>query len=206
MAITATDFQNIELAIAAYTDEMYTVEKKLHTSALVADDPTISGNGESYIGQLRFHNTISPTFNTPSLTSATDGSFSDISTYLATYIKGAGDIGFNQVNLQNMISQQNGFDKVARDMAEMKAQHRDLAVKNVLRGVAAAEAAVGTEGIEFFGDVDTAGKGFYVDINALGEFGAAATGSGDARTLIDTSVTGASAGSRLFRAVGMARS
>jgi hypothetical protein len=203
MAITASDFQNIELAIAAYVDEAYTAEKRITTSDIVTEDPRIDANGESYIGQLRMYDPISANINTPSLTDSSDGSFSDISTHLATYIKGAGSFGVDQVNLQELVSQEDGFDKVSRDMAEIKAQHRQSAVMNVLRGVAAAEANTGSGGVVDFSGPDPA-SGFYVDVNADGEFGSASTGAADARKLIDASSAGAAAGERLFRAVGMA--
>ena len=204
MVITASDFQNIELAIAAYVDEMYTREKRLTDTGIVTSDPRISADGESYIGQLRTYNTITPTFNTPSLSTATDGSFTDISTKVSTYIKGARSIGFDQVNLQQLVSQQDGFQKIARDMAELKAQDRQAVLRNILQGVAAYEAGVGAGGIANFSDVDTAANGFFVDINADGEFGAAATIQADERKLIDTSAAGAARGTRLFTAVGMA--
>jgi len=204
MAITAQDFQNIELAIAAYVDEAYTEEKRITTSGIVTTDDRIDVSKESYIGQLRAYNPISANINTPSLTNAADGAFSDISTHVSTFIKSARSVGFDQVNLQELISQQDGFEKVARDMAELKAQDRQKAVMGVLRGVAAAEAAVGSQGINSFNDGVDPANGFYVDLNADGEFGAAAANAGEGRKLVDSSISGAAAGERLFRSVGMA--
>jgi hypothetical protein len=43
----------------------------------------------------------------------------------------------------------------------------------------------------------------FVDVNAAGAFGAAATGSTDARKLFDSTQIGAARGERLFRAIGM---
>jgi hypothetical protein len=203
MAITATDFQNIELAISAYADEAYTDAKRLVSTELVGSSNMIDVNGESYIGQMRSYDPINATINTPSLTVATDGSFTNISTSLYTYIKGAGSFGVDQVNLQKLISQQDGLLKVARDFAQVKAREQHEILMAVLKGVAGAEAAVGG-GIATFGDVANPAKGFFVDINALGQFGAAATGAGDERKLIDATSTGAARGARLFKAVGMA--
>ena len=57
MAITNTDFQNIALAISAYSDEAYTTEKKLNSTGIVAADQRIDASGESFIGQFRCRHT-----------------------------------------------------------------------------------------------------------------------------------------------------
>jgi hypothetical protein len=203
MAITASDFQNIELAISAYTDEAYTDEKVLVGTEIVSTDPRIDVNGESYIGQMRSYDPVNATYNTPSLTTATDGAFSTFTTQVSTFIKGATSIGMDQVNLQKLISKQDAFDKFARDLARVKANDRNAVVVNTLKGLAAYEASVGA-GINDWTDVNNPAVGFFVDINAVGHFGAAATGASDERKLIDASAMGAARGSRLFQAMGLA--
>ena len=51
---------------------------------------------------------------------------------------------------------------------------------------------------------DAAATGHFVDVNALGQLLHAATGTGDARPLFDSTAAGAARGERLFQAIGMA--
>jgi hypothetical protein len=201
MAITYTDFQNIALAIAAYAQERWTYEKRINSTGMMGTDQDIDVAGESFVGQMRWYKPIDPTINVPSLTTATDGTYSSISTDMSNYIKTVRALGIKQVNLQNLISQQNGLAYFASNLAEMRAKHEHEAVLSVLKGVAGTEVALGT-GILTFGT--NGSTGMFVDLNALGEFGAAATSTGTARKLIDSSKTGAARGERLFRALGMA--
>jgi hypothetical protein len=211
MAITNTDFQNVALAISAYSDEAYTTEKKLNSTGIVGSRDDITADGESFTGQMRFYKPLSAQINVPSLSSATDGTYTDISTDIADYIKNVRTFGAQQVNLQEVVSKQDGLAKIARDFAQVRADDEGNALMACLKGVASSEATLGDLGgsgnggiIAFNTDPDAAATGMFVDVNALGEFGAAATGSSDARKLFDATATGAARGERLFKAIGMA--
>lgn len=211
MAITNTDFQNIALAISAYADEAYTSEKKLNSTGIVGSRNDITADGESFIGQFRWYKPLSANINIASLSSSTAGTYTNISTDVANYIKTVRTFGAQQVNLQEVVSKQDGLQKIARDFAEVRGQDEHNALLSVLKGVAAYEVALGDLGgagnggiIGFDTDADAAATGFFVDVNAAGEFGAAATGSSDARRLFDSSAAGAARGERLFKSVGMA--
>ena len=211
MAITNTDFQNVSVAISAYADEAYTTSKKLNSTGIVSQRPDINANGESFIGQFRYYKPLSASINVASLSSATDGTYTDISTDIADYIKTVRTFGAQQVNLQEVISQQDGLAKIARDFAQVRGDDEGNALMACLKGVAASEIALGDAGgtgngglTSFDTDADAANTGMFVDINANGEFGAAATGSSDERKLFDSTATGAARGERLFKAVGMA--
>jgi len=210
MAITNTDFQNIALAISAYSDEAYTAARKLNSTGIVGQRSDISSDGESFIGQMRWYQPLAANINVASLSNAADGTYTDITTEVSNYIKTVRTFGAKQVNLQEVISKQDGLLKIARDFAEVRGQDEHNALLAVLKGVAAAEVGVGDFGtagnggmISFDTDADVAATGFFVDINAAGEFGAAATVLGDERRLFDSSAVGASRGERLFKAVGM---
>ena len=206
MAITNTDFQNIALAISAYSDEAYTSAKKLNGTGIVAADQRIDLSGESFIGQFRWYKPLSATVNVASLSSATDGTYTDVATDVADYIKTVRTFGAEQVNMQEVVSKQDGLAKIARDFAEVRAQDEHDALLSVLKGVSAYEAALGsTSGIiDFDTSADAANTGFFVDVNAAGLHGAAATGTSDARKLFDASGMGAARGERLFRSIGAA--
>jgi len=210
MAITNTDFQNVALAISAYSDEAYTTEKKLNSSGIVGQRDDINATGESFIGQFRYYKPLAANINVASLSSATDGTYTDITTDIADYIKTVRTFGAQQVNLQEVISRQDGLAKIARDFAQVRADDEGNALLSCLKGVALSEVTKGDLGgsgnggyIAFDTDGDTAGNGHFVDINALGEFGAAATSSSDQRALFDSTATGAARGERLFKALGM---
>lgn len=202
--ITNTMFQNVALAISAYADEMYTNAKKLNSTAIVGSDARIDPTGESFIGQLRWYKPLAANINVASLSSAAEGAYTDLSTEIADYIKTVRTFGSQQVNLQQVVSQQDGLSKIARDFSEVRSQDESDAVVNVLKGAAASEVARGGGIVTFETDADGAGVGHFVDINAAGVFGAAATGSSDARKLFDATAIGAARGERLFKAIGMA--
>jgi hypothetical protein len=211
MAITNTDFQNVALAISAYADEAYTTAKKLNSTDIVGGSEDIRTDGESFIGQMRWYKPLNPTINVPSLSSATDGTYTDISTEISNYVKSMRTFGAQQVNLQEVISRQDGLSKIARDFAQVRGDDEGNALMEILKGVAASETTLGDAGgsgnggiVGFDTDADAANTGFFVDINAAGEFGTAATGSSDARKLFDSTATGAARGERLFKAIGMA--
>jgi hypothetical protein len=211
MAITNTDFQNIALAISAYSDEAYTTAKKLNSTGIVAANQNIDPSGESFIGQFRWYKPLSATVNVASLSSATNGTYTSVTTDLADFIKTVRTFGAEQVNLQEVISKQDGLAKIARDFAEVRAQDEHDALLSVLKGVTQHEVALGDLGgagnggiIDFDTDADAIATGFFVDVNAAGLHGAAATGTSDARKLFDSSAIGAARGERLFRSVGAA--
>jgi len=211
MPITNSDFQNVNLAISAYADEAYTTAKKLNSSGIVGSRDDIKTDMESFVGQMRYYKPLAKQINIASLSSSTDGTYTDISTEIANYVKTVRTFGAQQVNMQEVISQQDGLMKIARDFAEVRAQDEHDALLAILKGVAASEVTLGDLGgsgnggyTAFDTDGDASATGHFVDINALGEFGAAATGAGDARKLFDSSAAGAARGERLFKAVGMA--
>ena len=205
MAITHTMFQNVALAISAYADEQYTNARKLSATGMVTSDARVDTTGESFVGQLRWYKPLQANVNVASLTVATDGTYTNISTEIADYIKTVRTFGAKQVNLQQIVSQQDGLAKIARDFTEVRTQDESDAVTAVLKGVAAYEAGRASAGglTAFDTNADTATRGFFVDINAASVFGAAATGASDERKLIDASAMGAARGERLFRAIGM---
>jgi hypothetical protein len=209
--ISSNDFQNVALAISAYSDEAYTSERKLNSTGIVGSNADINDSGESFIGQMRYYKPLSATINVANLTSATDGTYTDISTDIMNYVKSVRTVGSEEVNMQQVISKQDGLAKLARDFAEVRAQDEHNALLSCLKGVALSEVTLGDNGgsgngglTAFTTDVDAANTGLFVDINDIGEFGAAATGAGDERKLFDSTAAGAARGERLFKAVGMA--
>jgi hypothetical protein len=211
MAITNTDFQNIALAISAYSDEAYTNAKKLNGTGIVAADQRIDASGESFVGQFRWYKPLSATVNVASLSVATDGAYTSVTTDVANFVKTVRTFGAEQVNMQEVVSKQDGLAKIARDFAEVRAQDEHDALLAVIKGVALAEVELGDLGtagnggvIDFDTDTDAANTGFFCDVNALGLHGDAATGSGDARKLFDSTAMGAARGERLFRSIGAA--
>jgi len=211
-AITETDFQNIRVAVGAYSDEAYTTARKISGTAVVDRGANILiTDQESYIGQLRWFKPLAPVVNVVSLTNSSAGTGTDISTEMAKYIKTMRAHGAEQVNLQRIISQEDGLAKIGRDFGTTQAQDEHNAILAILKGVARAEvdrvAGSGTGLVDFDTDPDVSGanaNGFFVDINAAGIFGAAATDPASSRKLYDPSASGAARFARLFQAVGMA--
>jgi hypothetical protein len=87
MAITNTDFQNVALAISAYSDEAYTTEKKLNSTGIVGQRSDINADGESFVGQFRYYKPLSANVNVASLSSATAGTYTNVTTDIANYVK-----------------------------------------------------------------------------------------------------------------------
>lgn len=201
--ISHTLFQNVAVAISAYADEEYTAARKLNSTDIVGTDARINPNGESFTGQLRWYKPLAANINIASLSSSSAGTYTDISTEIADYIKTVRTFGAQQINLQQVISQQDGLLKIARDFAEVRGQDESDALVSILRGVAAYEVGRGAGIVNYTTDADTDTVGMFVDINDVGTFGAAATGSSDARKLFDASAIGAARGERLFKAIGM---
>ena len=210
MAITNTDFQNVALAISAYADEAYTTEKKLNSTGIVGQRDDINADGESFVGQFRWYKPLAANVNVASLSSSSDGTYTDITTDIANYVKTVRTFGAQQVNMQEVVSKQDGLAKIARDFAQVRGDDEGTALMNVLKGVAAYEVALGDAGgagngglVGYDTDADTAATGNFVDINAAGVFGSAATGASDERKLFDSTAIGAARGERLFQAIGM---
>lgn len=199
-------FQAVALAISAYSDELYTNARKINSTAIVGTDARISVSGESFIGQMRWYKPLAPNVNVASLTNAATGAYTDVSTDIADYIKSVRTFGSQQVNLQALISQQDGLQKIARDFSEVRSQSEHDAILATLKGVAASEIARGTTSgiVQYTTDASANGVGFYVDLNQNGIFGAAATSASDERKLIDSTASGAARGERLFKAIGAA--
>jgi len=194
----------VQRAVGAYSDEAYTNARKLSGTAIVGAEASINTDIEDYIGQLRWYKTLNPVINVASATDSTAGTPTEVTSAFAKYIKTVRTHGARQVNVQRVISQQDGLAKIGRDFGETKAQDEHNSVLETLNGIAAYEVGRGGGLVSFTTDADNGTTGFFVDINALGEFGAAATGAPDERKLIDASQPGAAKGERLFRAMGMA--
>jgi len=187
-----------------YSHEMYTNAKKLSGTAIVGADAEINTSIEDYIGQARWYKPLMANINVPSVTDATDGSYTEVDTAFYKYAKTVRTHGAKEVNVQKVISQEDGLAKIARDFGETKAQDEHNSVLESLNGVAAYEVSRGGGIVAFNTDCDDPNTGFYVDVNAAGEFGPAATSASDERRLIDQSKVGAMRGERLFKAMGMA--
>lgn len=202
MAITNTDFQNVALAISSYAQERWTEEQRINSTGMVTGSADIDTTRESFTGQMRWYKPLDANVNIASLSNAADGTYTEISTDIANYIKSTRTIGSKQVNLQRIISQQDGLAYFAQNFAKARAQDEHAAVLATLKGVAASEAATGA-GITTFDTLPSGSIGAFIDVNAAGAFGAAATGESDERKLIDSDALGAARGERLFRAMGM---
>jgi len=202
--IDHTLFKNVALAISAYSDEAYTTAKKLNSTGLVGTDARISTTGESFTGQLRWYKPLVANINVASLTNAANGTYTDVSTEIADYIKSVRTFGSQQVNLQQVISQEDGLLKIARDFAEVRGTDESNAVVSILKGVASYEVSRGAGIVGFSTDADTSSVGAFVDINAASVFGDAASNAATERKLFDATAIGAARGQRLFQAIGMA--
>lgn len=211
MTISTSQFQVIEEVVREYAHEAYTNSKKLVGSGVVGQRSDVDGDVESYIGQFRWYKPLNPTVNVASATDATDGTMTDISTDKAKYVKTVRTFGGEQVNVAEVITKEDGLKKLARDLAQVQMDDQGEALMAVLKGVAASEVQRGNAsgggqgGInDFDEDADTANTGMFVDLNAESAvFGAAATGTANARKLIDSNGRGAARGERLFQAIGM---
>jgi len=197
-------YQPVALAIGAYVDQLYTTAKRLTTSAVVGQDAVINVDGESFTGQMRWYKPLSANINVASLSVATAGTYTDIATDIANYIKTMRTFGAQQVNLQNIVTKEDGLAKIARDFVQVRSDDESNAAFSMLSGVAAYEVSRGLGAQAFSDNLDLATKGFFVDINDVGVFGAAAVSAATARKLVDATATGAARGERLFKAVGMA--
>lgn len=203
--ISTAEFQVIEEVVRQYAHEAYTTARKIQGSGVVGQRDVINGEVESYIGQFRWFKPLNPVINVASATDATDGDVTSISTDKAKYVKTARTFGGEQVNIAEVITREDGLKKLARDFAHVQHEDEGEALASVLKGVAASEVNRGSVSgiVDFDTDADTANTGNFVDLNAEGFFGGAATGTVDARKLFDANGIGAARGERLFQALGM---
>jgi hypothetical protein len=170
----ATNFA-LQEAIGAYSDEAYTNARKLSGTAIVSGNPEIDTSTETYSGQMRWFVPLNPTINVASLTDDTDGSLTTYGSAFLNYIKTARTHGAEKVNLQKLVTQQDGLAKIGRDFGETKAQDEHNAVLSVMKGVAIAEVlhgagsaggSAGLGGQTWDNDPTDPLYGFYVDLGA----------------------------------------
>ena len=193
----------IQEAIGAYTDEAYTTQKTIARSGIAGADAAIDVSGETFVGQLRWRKPLTPVINVVSLTDATEGARTTQSSATAMYVKSVRSHGARQINMQEVISQQDGLAKIGRDFAQTRATDENNAVLSVLRGVAAAEVLYGASsasgsaglgGQSFDSDPGDMRYGFYVDLGNSAKIVEAASAS----------LQGAARAESFLKAIGMA--
>jgi hypothetical protein len=172
----------LQSALSAYSHEAYTNAKKISSTAMIGDNPLIDTSTETYIGQTRWFKPMNPHINVASLTDPTPGTLSTYSSEFLKYVKTVRTYGGEKINLQHVITQQDGLAKISRDFGEHRAQDEHNALLSVLKGVAISEVLNGSgEGSGNTGlggqtfDNDPADKryGFYVDLGDKKLVGAA---------------------------------
>jgi len=163
----------LQEAIGGYADEAYTNARKLSGTGIVGDNPQIDTSTETFEGQMRWFKPLNPTINVASLTSATEGNKTTYSSDFLRYIKTVRTHGAEKVNMQQVVTQQDGLAKIGRDFAETRAQDEHNAILAVLKGVAISEALLGAGsasgqaglgGQTFENDPASRRYGFYVDL------------------------------------------
>jgi len=197
----ATNFA-LQSAISAYSDEAYTNAKKLSGSGIVGDNPEINTSTETFIGQVRWFKPMTPVINVASLTVATAGTGNTYASDFLLYVKTVRTYGATAVNMQSIVTQQDGLAKISRDFAEHRAQDEHNAILAILKGVAISEAlngacagsgSTGLGGQTFTNDPTNKQFGFYVDLGAATPIIAATA-----------AVQGADRASNFLQAIGMA--
>lgn len=192
----------LQASITAYSDEAYTNAKKLSGTGIVGTDAKIDTSTETFIGQMRWFKPLNPVINVASLTDATKGTPTTYASEFATYIKTVRTHGAEKVNLQHIITQDDGLAKVGRDFAETRAQDEHNTLFAVMKGVAISEALLGSAsgsgstglgGQTFDNDPTDKKYGFYVDLGAATPVIAATS-----------AVQGAARAEGFLRAFGMA--
>jgi hypothetical protein len=165
----------LQEALSAYSDEAYTNAKKLSGTAIVGSNPLITPDTETFVGQIRWFKPLNPTINVGSLTDSTDGTPTTYSSDYLQYIKTVRTHGASKVNIQQVITRDDGLAKIGRDFGETQAQDEHNAILAVLKGVAISEAlngagaasgAAGLGGQTFTNDPTDKKYGFYVDLGA----------------------------------------
>lgn len=192
----------LQSAISAYSDEAYTNARKLSGTGIVGDNPNIDTSTETFTGQVRWFKPLNPTINVASLIDDTDGTPTDYGSDFLNYIKTVRTHGAKKVNMQQVVTQQDGLAKVGRDFAETRAQDEHNAILAVCKGVAISEALYGActasgqagfGGQTFDNDPTDTRYGFYVDLGANKPVGAATS-----------AVQGAARAESFLQAFGMA--
>lgn len=165
----------LQEAISAYSDEAYTNAKKLSGTGIVGSNPNIDTNTETFVGQVRWFKPLNPTVNVASLTNANDGQKTNYASDFLNYVKTVRTHGAEKVNMQQVVTQQDGLAKIGRDFAETRSQDEHNAILSVLKGVALSEALngaaagsglAGLGGQTFDNDPTDKRYGFYVDLGA----------------------------------------
>jgi hypothetical protein len=165
----------LQSTIGAYSDEAYTNARKLSGTGIVGSNPNIDTSTETFIGQVRWFKPLNPVINVASLTSAAVGSKTNYASDFLNYVKTVRTHGAEKVNLQQVVTQQDGLAKIGRDFGETQAQDEHNAILSILKGVAISEALNGAAagsgqpglgGQTFENDVKDKRYGFYVDLGA----------------------------------------
>ena len=167
----------LQEAISEYSHEAYTNAKKLTGTGIIGEtDPNINVDTETYIGQTRWYKPINPTINVASLTDSTDGSLTSYGQDYLNYVKTVRTHGAKKVNLQEVISKEDGLAKIGMDFGETQGQDEHNSVLAILRGVALSEmlqgagsagGGTGLGGQSFTNDPTDKKYGFYVDLGAV---------------------------------------
>lgn len=169
----ATNFV-LQEAIRAYADEAYTFAKKLSGTGIVGSNSGIDTSTETFTGQVRWNKPLTININTATLTDPGVGLASTYAQDYLTYIKTVRTYGAKKVNMQVVVSQEDGLAKIGRDFSEVRAQDEHNSVLSVLRGVALSEmmygahyagGANGLGGQTFDNDPEDITRGFYVDLS-----------------------------------------
>jgi hypothetical protein len=181
----------LQESISALSHEAYTNARKLSGTALVSGNDQIDKDTETFVGQLRWYQPLTPVINVASLTDATDGTKTSYSTDYLKYIKTLRTHGAEKVNMRQIVTREDGLAKIGRDFGETKAQDEHNAIMGVLKGVAISEAlngaaagsgSSGLGGQTFTNDPENKRYGFYIDLGAATLVGAAsATNQGAQR-------------------------
>ena len=200
--LAGADQYVLQEAISAYSDEAYTNAKKLSGTGIVGSNPDIDVSTETFVGQVRWMKPLNPTVNVASLTDASDGTKTNFASDYLNYVKTVRTHGAEKVNMQQVVTQQDGLAKVGRDFAETRSQDEHNAILSILKGVAISEAMYGAAaasgqaglgGQTFDNDPTDKRYGFYVDL-------------GSSRAVVDATTTtqGAARAQGFLNAFGMA--
>lgn len=200
--LAGADQYVLQEAISAYSDEAYTNAKKLSGTGIVGSNPDIDVSTESFVGQVRWYKPLNPTVNIASLTDPADGTKTNYSSDYVNYVKTVRTHGAEKVNMQQVVTQQDGLAKIGRDFAETRSQDEHNAILSILKGVAISEAingaatgsgSAGLGGQTFENDPTDKRYGFYVDL-------------GNSKVVVDASSTtqGAARAQGFLSAFGMA--
>jgi hypothetical protein len=165
----------LQEAISGYSDEAYTNARKLSGTGIVGTNEKIDTSTETFIGQVRWKKPLNPKINIASLTDASEGEKTSYGTDYLRYIKTVRTHGAEKVNMQEVVTQIDGLEKIGRDFGETRGQDEHDAILSVCKGVAIAESlygaasasgSAGLGGQSFENDPASKRYGFYVDLGA----------------------------------------